>query len=308
MPATPSTFEQAFEELPDELIVERYFVFLKNRSDATEHNKKKMFGMLKVEPLVFLKKAKENPKRVEYFLQSWISDNLRRYKPSVFKAALSTCKSFLEGCGGGQASAAIGWKRLKDMIPRAPKGTDREVLREEVRLIHDGKNLRQRFLNTLLYSSGIRVGAFYYRARPSGERDYLRVKDLEELAAPATIGKLTVYRGDIEQYFTFVTREALECWKEYRKERERDGEVITPDSPLVVWERRRNSYVYTRFRPVSERAVDMVYYLAWNSVGLTGKVRKFHLVHGFRKAFKTRLEDSGMKSVHVECLLGHYST
>ena len=62
-------------------------------------------------------------------------------------------------------------------------------------------------------SSGIRLGAW----------DYLRWKDIEPISKNGRVvaAKITVYAGEEDEYFSFVTPEAfheLEKWICYRKE------------------------------------------------------------------------------------------
>ena len=73
-------------------------------------------------------------------------------------------------------------------------------------------------------SSGIRIGAWDYlqwvHIRP--------IKKDNEVVA----GKLIVYAGEDEEYFTFISREAwlaLNDWIDYRRS---SGEMITDDTGL----------------------------------------------------------------------------
>ena len=70
-------------------------------------------------------------------------------------------------------------------------------------------------------SSGIRLGAW----------DYLRwghIKPIEK--AGKTFGKVTVYSGDEEEYFTFITPEAYDEVKKWMDYRKTSGEEITEKS------------------------------------------------------------------------------
>jgi hypothetical protein len=70
-------------------------------------------------------------------------------------------------------------------------------------------------------SSGIRIDAF----------GHLRVSDLEKLSSE--IGKLIVYRGEPEQYFTFISREAMAIYKAYIEQKRNAGEDVTGKSPPI---------------------------------------------------------------------------
>jgi hypothetical protein len=75
-------------------------------------------------------------------------------------------------------------------------------------------------------SSGIRVWAF----------DFLNWGDVEPIdEEKVTVdAKLTLHRGDRNGYQTFLTLETYDILMEYRKQREKFGEVIKPNSPIPL--------------------------------------------------------------------------
>ncbi len=297
--------EEPKTESPEDL-VSSFFSMVKNRSEYTAKNYVAYFHRIKCDPVDLLKQTLERPKATERYLFDWITREVNTRAPSTILQTIMSIKSFLETCGVPEG--AITWRRLNSLVPKRPRGTDRAVLASEVRLIHDGK--RQRFLNCLFYSSGIREGAAYYAVRPKEKKhgrgyDYLRIKDLQRIVVGGvTIGKLIVYRGDIEEYITFTTPECLEAFDEYVKERESEGEKVGPDSPLIRWERRPSVSFASLVNPIRPNSISHVYDELWRKAGL--EERNFKAVKSFRKAFKSNLEDSGMKSLYVEMLLGHF--
>lgn len=85
-------------------------------------------------------------------------------------------------------------------------------------------------------SSGIRLGAW----------DYLRWKDIEPISKNGRVvaAKITVYAGEEDEYFSFVTPEAfheLEKWICYRKEA---GEIIDKNSWVMrqLWNTKEGYY------------------------------------------------------------------
>jgi len=154
-------------------------------------------------------------------------------------------------------------------------------------------------------SSGIRLGAILA----------LRWRDLEPLEKDGKIAaaKLTVYRGEPEEYITFVTPECYEAVLEYRRRREAIGESVGPDSPLIrdAWDNnryRRNRKEDPRVpRPLTAKAIANEMGLFLKKIGLRGEGQEryeFKQVHGFRKFFKTNAERA-MKTLDVEKLMGH---
>lgn len=85
-------------------------------------------------------------------------------------------------------------------------------------------------------SSGIRLGAW----------DYLRWRDIEPLSKDGRIvaAKVTVYAGEEDEYFSFITPESfyeLERWISYRKEA---GEVIDKNTWAMrqLWNTKEGYY------------------------------------------------------------------
>lgn len=77
----------------------------------------------------------------------------------------------------------------------------------------------------LATSGGFRVGAF----------DHLKWGDVKTIVKNSEVvaAKLTIYRGEPEEYITFITPEAYNCLLEYKARRMATAEVITKDSPLI---------------------------------------------------------------------------
>jgi hypothetical protein len=78
---------------------------------------------------------------------------------------------------------------------------------------------------TTMISGGLRVGAW----------DFLSVRDLEPcfIDGKLVCAKLTVYRGEPEEYQTRISLEAYNELKSYLDLRRESGERITPETPLI---------------------------------------------------------------------------
>jgi integrase len=146
----------------------------------------------------------------------------------------------------------------------------------------------------LLIGSGMRVGAF----------DFLKWKDV----APVKVGdqefaKLTIYRGEPEQYTTFITPEAYRTLMEYWARRRNQGDNLTPETYLIGHER------VTSDKPVSSQTIkNLVIKLLWE-IGMRKehkRVQEFKAVHGFRKFFETNAKRI-LRAEDVERLKGHLS-
>ena len=124
---------------------------------------------------------------------------------------------------------------------------------DQVRQIANAvKSARDRMVVHILASSGIRIGTF---AVQSGDADGLRLKSLIDLnlePEPHFENKVPMLRVPAflskgkAGYYTGITTDAAEATIAYLKERQRRGEMLTSESPLVapdargVRERRRS--------------------------------------------------------------------
>lgn len=125
----------------------------------------------------------------------------------------------------------IPWKRITRGLPRPKRyASDRVPTIEEIKRLVAYPDRRIRAIVYTMISSGIRLQAW----------DYLRWSHFEpiEKVGKVIAAKMTVYAGEPEQYFSFVTPSAyneLVTWMDYRKE---CGEKITGDSWVMrnLWD------------------------------------------------------------------------
>ena len=101
---------------------------------------------------------------------------------------------------------------------------------------------------------------------------------------------------------------ALEKYIEYRKEH---GEDVINTSPLFreAFDPITNGSSKSEkdVKTMTAHAIRQHYNRLLRSIGLRKERKKRHdfSVHGFRKYFKTRAEQSGMKPINIEILMGH---
>jgi integrase len=242
-------------------------------------------------------------KAIEEKVISWIVKNRNKKSSAYINTCVLAVKSFLE-----YHEKFLNWRRIRLAMPAARKyAADRPPTREEIARLLQIASLRLRVPILFMASSGIRIGAF----------GYLRVSDLEKL--PSGIGKLTVYRGEPEQYFTFVSREAMAAYEAYIEQRRNAGENIAEKSPLIrdAWcnEIGRRYMLKTKeeARMINPKSLANRIEKLWVNAGIIqrgGEERKrheFQRVHGFRKFFRSNAV-RGMRSEDVEVLLGHKSS
>lgn len=279
-----------------------------NLADATKETYRKKYRQflkfLKLTDTEYANRVFKNPAFVEESLRRYSDANRDKVSGSTIRGFRDSVRFFLKM---RNLDKEVNWGRLNYLIPHSRKiGKDRAPSIEEVRKIVDNADTRLKSVFLIMASSGIRVGAF----------DYLNWGDVEPITEDkVTVGaKLTVYRGEREQYETFLTPECYQTLLEYRGQREKFGEVTKPTSPLI------REALNTRLlmgdetpKPTTPRRVtsksikNEIGHLLWK-VGLRSEKKRTHefkLAHGFRKFFKSRCELAGVKTLNVEILMGH---
>lgn len=202
------------------------------------------------------------------------------------------------------------WKRITRGLPKGRRyADDRAPTLEEIRKIIDYPDRRIKAIVTTMVSSAIRLGTW----------NYLKWKHITPIKKEGKIvaAKIVVYQGDPEQYFSFITPEALfelEKWMAYRKE---SGEDVTEESWVMrnVWDRNKGSKrkpgIINKPRKLQSQGIKRIMETALWTQGLRrnlepGKRRhEFQADHGLRKFFKTRSELAGMMPINIEILMGH---
>jgi integrase len=266
------------------------------KSDATRETYLKklrqFLSTFNLTPDQFLELAQTNPKEAEKFLIRYISQRKDEVSGSTIRGLKEAVKAFLLM---NDVENGINWEKISRMMPHARKvGQDRAPTVEEVREILANCDLRMKAIILLLVSGGMRIGAF----------DYLRWKDVEPVKlGDQEFAKVTVYRGEPEQYTTFVTPEAYRTLVEYRERRKNRGDNLTSETYLIGHER------VTSDKPVSSQTIkNIVIKLLWE-IGMRKehkRVQEFIAVHGFRKFFETNAKRI-LRAEDVERLKGHLS-
>ena len=109
----------------------------------------------------------------------------------------------------------VDWDYVNQFIPKVRKsGQDRAPTLEEIRKVVTVADLRTKCLILFLSSSGARIGSV----------EYLRWRDIQEVEFEGRkLAKVTIYRGEPEEYDTFVSPECNEYLLNYRELREKVG-------------------------------------------------------------------------------------
>lgn len=171
---------------------------------------------------------------------------------------------------------------------------DRLYTQQEKEKILTECDKRDKVVVLLMNAGGIRIGSI----------NKLKISDLEPVSE-YDIYKLTVYSmSKKDRYWTLVNLECANAVRDYLQQREKQGEIIKSNSPLI----REQCDPKDHFRMQHPRFISEpnVRYLVFQTLIRSGvKTSEVMMSHAFRKNFKTVCEESGMKSLHVEMLTGH---
>ena len=212
----------------------------------------------------------------------------------------------------------VNWKKIKRLLPSARRfALDRIPTLDELHKIVDHSDVRGKALTLVLCSSGIREGAIENLVVRNLKPFKIGAEAREEIAQKGgTLGKLTVYEGEPdEQYVTFITPEAYEAVQRYLDWRREHGETITDNSPLFrdKFDPLVTAYLtYDGGKPEEPKlmtgaTIRVNYNRLFYECGFRTSPKRRHefTVHGFRKWFKTRCENAGVKPIITELLMGH---
>jgi hypothetical protein len=197
----------------------------------------------------------------------------------------------------------LDWEYISRTIPKSRRfADDRAPTREEIKRLLNLATLRIRVAIEMMASGGFRVGAW----------DYMTIRDIEPIQRGESLiaGKVTVYRGEPEQYFCFITPEAYRLFSEYMEYRKVHGEKLSLEAPAIrdefaVSQGRRGTAENVKRFPSSFVERELCRVLTKSGLRAERMRRyEFKAAHGFRKFFKTQAEQV-MRPANVEVLMGH---
>ena len=255
----------------------------------------------KMNPDELVRWAKSKPRKFEESFIAFIQQVPKRSSPSTTMSFRDSVKRFLEI----NRVTGINWQYVNEFVPSAKKaGQDRAPTPEEIRRIIDVADLRTKCLVLFLCSSGARIGSV----------PYLKWRDVEDIDVDGRkLTRVTIYKGEPEEYTTFITPECTSHWQEYRHWRESIGEKITGASYVFVTQGNATEFNSSSVRPVSVKTLKNLLGRLLRNLEIRSEISErggyrnyeFKQAHGFRKFFKTRMEVAGVKPIITELLMGH---
>lgn len=186
---------------------------------------------------------------------------------------------------------------------------DRSYTQEELALLLDAGDLREKVIVSMLA-----LGGFREETLSLLKCKHIR-EDLEKGVEPVHVHiERSITKGQYESYDSFFRAEAVYHLKQYLEAR-RTGhldprirpETITDESPLIrdqLWDRTRRSAIP---RPVGPKQMYKIIHGLLVKTGLAKQEDGHYAlrVHTFRKFFKTHLVAAGVPESHADYFMGH---
>lgn len=176
---------------------------------------------------------------------------------------------------------------------------DRLYTGEEMQLILSECNKREKVIILLMVSAGIRIGAI----------SKLKVGHLQPIINEYSTFKIIVDKySKYATYWTTCNYECAMAIREYLEQRNKQGEGPVKDISPLIREHRDPKDIFRMKTPrqVKDAAIRYTVREVLKRSGVyTKKKQEIMMSHAFRKNFKTVCEESGMKSLYVEMLMGH---
>ena len=248
----------------------------------------------------FVNLAKKDIKVTKSIIKSYIKEIKREVdsgdiSPNTVSNRVKPIKALLTA-----NEIDISWKLINKMFPREVKSEDRAYTREEIQnMLEHCMDITDKLIILMFSSAGFRLEAWDYFCW----KDIIVFDDGEKQYKGAA---LRVYRGDPEEYWTFITPEACKILMLYKEEwKSRFLRYPNNDDPLVASTR---FDVPHRLHQKGIRArVDKIV----TKIGLRDKLKKgerryeVKLDHGFRKYFNTMLRRAKVAYLDKEDMMGH---
>lgn len=282
----------------------------REKSQSTTMNSRNalfmFFNFIGIHPDEFVKLSKDE---IERLIESYVDYLKTKVKngslhPNTIRAYVDPLERFLfYNRIDGMHEA---WKRIRSNYPEPQRSKDGKYNETHLQKMYQFANIRQKAILALLLG-GIRVGGF----KDLKIRDVLGVEDW---------ASVVVYSGTNQEYHTFITPQGFADLKAYLDYRKRNGEEVTPESPLI-----RNEFQPGRagkwigpdghvHEPESIGTTNGMRHIIVKIVQMSGVIENSHnrrirhpimTCHGFRKYANTVMKASGMDSERVEMLMGH---
>jgi hypothetical protein len=248
----------------------------------------------------FTSLAKKDINATKQIIKSYIKEIKKeveagKISPSLVKNRIKPIKALLSA-----NEIDVTWTMINKMFPRENKSEDRAYTKEEIQnMLEHCTDVIDKLIILMFSSAGFRLEAWDYFCW----KDVVLFEDENKHYKGAA---LRVYRGDPEEYWTFITPEACKILLVYKEEwKSRFLRYPNDDHPLIASTR---FDVPHRLHQKGVRArVDKIV----TKIGLRDQLKKgrrryeIQLDHGFRKYFNTMMRRAKVDYLDKEDMMGH---
>jgi integrase/recombinase XerD len=192
---------------------------------------------------------------------------------------------------------SMDWDIISKMFPETRKPTgDKAWTTEHIqKMLDNAKSKRNRALIHFLASTGCRIGIL--------DHD-LMMKNLFD--ADSGCKGVVFYSGFKDEYYSFLTPEAVQSLEEYHTQRKHDGEKFNENTPLFRLDYSIGSQPVI---PLNSTTAKKITSRIIKNTGIQRKHEGFaseiQQNHGFRKRFNTILKVADVNYNIAEKLMGH---
>lgn len=236
--------------------------------------------------------TKIEPSKLQTMIEDYIMDLKKRYSPNSLPTFYYPLQTFFDA-----NDVELKWKKIKRLLPKKVKlsGEEAYTTYDIKKMLDFALTTRNRALIHFLSSTGVRVGAI----------PELCLKHLTEM--PMGCKSVLIYDDSTEEYNAFLTPESSLSLDSYFKERQKDGERLTPSSPVF---RDKYQIGIQKAKPMTIQGVQGVIGRCAKQGGLRedkkGVRFSKQLDHSFRKRFNTILKlNKEVNPNIIEKMMGH---
>jgi len=231
-------------------------------------------------------------KKLVVMIEDYVIHLKKQISPNTLPTYLFALKSFLE-----INDVNLNWKRIKRLYPAKVKLSGRKAWSNDdiKKMLEFAPDIRAKSIIHFLSSTAARIGSL-----PD-----IKLKNVEEM--PDNCKSVFIYEGSTEEYYCFLIPESVRILNLYLEKRKKDGEILTPDSPLF-----RKSYMFggTKGVPLTKEGIESIIRRIVHNAGLRNdKIGKRYGVqqdHSFRKRAATLLKlNKNVNANSIEKILGH---
>lgn len=229
------------------------------------------------------------PKQLQVMLEDYLFYLKRKVSPNSIRIPFNALKLFFS-----MNDITLNWPKIFKMFPQQVKEVgEKPYTTDDIRkMLAITVNPKYKALIHVLACSGVRIGII----------EELKKKHLQDMDLGCK--SVQVYADSKDEYFTFLTHEAVQALEKYFDFRRKEGEKLSPDSPVFP-DRTNKKFMSARSGSVIMCRISSRALIRKKN----GKRFEQMSAHAFRKRFDTVLKSNNSVNISIaEKLLGHSLT